>query len=94
MEIFVKITCINRTPVYYEHKFCPKEVQFRQIIMVEKNLQYFANLQQVQKCNNLQIFAHTEIAKFCKCAKSCNILQICNKYKNAIICTHKNCQIL
>ena len=63
--------------------------RFQCINMVEKNWQYFANLQK-KHCNNLQIFAHTEIAK---CAKSCNILQICNKYKNVIICKFAHTKI-
>ena len=36
-EIFVNLTCKNRTPVYYEHKTGPKEIRLRQVSL------YYAN---------------------------------------------------
>jgi hypothetical protein len=72
MEIFVKITCINRTPVYYEHKCLSQGGSVWQIIMVEKKLKYFAIFCKfANKYKNAIIckFAHTKIAKFCKFAK-------------------------
>ena len=34
--MFVNLTCINQTPVYFKHKAGPKEVRFRQVSLYQQ----------------------------------------------------------
>lgn len=53
----INLICINQTPVYCEHKVCPKEVQFRQVSLIcniQKQIQIMENYcDQYHKLNAL-----------------------------------------